>query len=175
MGRTLAIVLIVSLCGCALSGSAALRRFKPTKAEPASEALDPVLQATLRELVVAKGLRLSRLRKQPYVVVMADSDYITAAILPTLDKLNFLVLTPEQVSQIASWNGDFLYVRMELRALSQSDATVLFEVVETSFDCCSRARRDSVLANLQLTTEDGWKVKQVIPFTNPAYFKASQP
>lgn len=170
MGFTLVFFLAASLCGCAFSGNAALRRLEPTKAEAPGEVLDSVLQAVLRELVVAKGGRLARLRKQPYVVVMADSDYITAAVLPTMKQLKFVVLSPEQISEIASWSGDFIYVRIELRALSQSDATVLFEAVETSFDCCKGARRDSALTNLQLT-EAGWKVKQVTPFTNPAYFK----
>lgn len=163
-------VLVVLLCssGCALSGNAALKRLQPTRAIGPSDELTAVIAGTIAHVLALPSKSVTALTAQPRVVVMQDSDYIAADTLPANSPYSFLLLTPDAVSEIADWNGDFFYLRFELRALSDDKAQVLFEIVKTVRHCCKNAVRASAMANL-VKTSAGWRVLGAEAFINPVY------
>jgi hypothetical protein len=156
--------------GCALSGNSALKRLLPTQPQSPSSDLHNVLRVTLDETLKINQKVLKQVNKQSKVVILADSDYITPEILPTNSARAFSILAPEDVTEIADWNGDILYLRLELRTLAEREAKVLFEVVGTQRHCCKNAQRNSGMATVRLQ-QDGWHLANLEPFTNPFYNK----
>jgi hypothetical protein len=127
----IAIALLFLASGCALTGNSALKRLPPTQPLTPSSELQNVLRVTLNETLKINQKVLKEVNKLSKVVVLADSNYITPEILPSDTGRQFSILAPEDVTEIADWNGDILYLRLELRALAEREATVLFEVVGT--------------------------------------------
>lgn len=166
--RWLLLLLLMTELACAFSGHAALARLKPTPPNASQEPLDVVLSATLRGALAKPWKAVRVFRQQPRLVVLRDSDYVTASILPSDLSQPFVILTGEEVSEIADWNGDFIYVRLELRAFGNDHAEVLLEFVRTASHCCHGASRLSAMASLELEA-DGWKVKGFVPYQNPAH------
>jgi len=166
---TLALSLFLG-SGCALTGNSALRRLEATPPAAATSELQSVLRATLDETLKINQKVLKEVNGLSKVVVLADSNYITSEILPTIPGKQFAILDPEKVTEIADWNGDILYLRVELRALAETEAKVLFEVVETKRHCCKNAKRSSGMATVR-RKQDGWHLAKLEPFQNPFYGK----
>lgn len=165
-------LLVVLLCssGCALTGAAALKRLPPTPAKEPSDVLSAVMAATISHVLGLPSKSIAALTAQPRVVVLQDSDYIAADVLPAPSPYPFVLLSPDAVTEIANWNGDFFYLRLELRALSDDKAQILFEIVRTMRHCCKTGARVSAMANL-VKQPAGWNVLGIDRFVNPVYAK----
>ncbi len=63
----------------------------------------------------------------------------------------FLLLLPEEIYDIANWHGDFLYLRLELKAIRDGQALVWVEAFNTAGPGCIYVP-DGFLAEIKRTS-----------------------
>jgi hypothetical protein len=87
----------------------------------------PLVPVTAQDTVIAaallEGLR-TQFAHQSNVIIAQESGDLTAASLPHVDTLTFLLLTPEQIQQLADEYGDLSYFRISRPTVTDSVATV---------------------------------------------------